>query len=86
MVVLIMRLLVLLVDLVLVVLNLMELLVHLPNHHKTLVSQIFNNMVMLVEVGLVLEVMVVVAVVLVELAVLMVMVESVEHHLYLEHQ
>ena len=43
-------------------------------------------MVILVELGLVLEVMVAEAVVLVELAVLMVMVESVEHHLYLEHQ
>ena len=43
-------------------------------------------MVILVEVGLVLEVMVVAAVVLVELAILMVLVESVEHHLYLEHQ
>ena len=57
-------------------LNLVQILVFLESH----------NMVILVELGLVLEVMVVEAVVLVELAVLMVMVESVEHHLYLEHQ
>ena len=57
-------------------LNLVQILVFLESH----------NMVMLVELGLDLLTLEVVVEELVELAILMVLVESVEHHLYLEYQ
>jgi hypothetical protein len=84
-----MELLVLLVDLVLVVLNLMELLVHPTNHHKTLVSQIFNNLVMLVvKLQVTLAVLVVVEVLVVvvkpdQLVVLVVLVEQTQSQVHL---
>ena len=87
-VVLIMRVLVLMVDLVLVVLNLMELLVHLPNHHKTLVYQVLINLVMLVvllldtRVVLVVEVVLVVLVKLDQLVVLVDLVEQTQSQVH----
>ena len=69
------------VDLVLVVLNLIELLVHLLNHHKTLVYQVLLNLVIQVVLLLATRVVLVVVevlVVMVKLDQLVVLVDLVE--------